>query len=290
MIAISVIVPFYGERESLHRCLQSLGRQTLDKNDFEVIIVNNDPDRPLVLPSGILCPNVTVVDEQRAGSYAARNRGVQHARGRWLAFTDADCIADEKWLETGLQCVSRHEPMGGHIQPLAGNPPSLAEQYDTLFGLNQKCYVEERGFAATANVFVSREIFDKVGPFAASLRSGGDLEWCRRASLAGHRVAYCPESIVFHPARTGLRQLVSRTLRIQGGLYALQRDFQLEFPRGVVRNAIDLFLPRLYIEKILTLKKSGDERWWHLYALACVLNGFALVERWRLRLGGTPLR
>jgi GT2 family glycosyltransferase len=289
MTTISVIIPYYGEREALDRCLQSLGRQTLDQKDFEVIIVNNNPDTKLALNSGV-SPNVKVVEEQRPGSYAARNRGVQLARGRWLAFTDTDCIPDEKWLEASVRHAFQQDPLGGHIQLTIRNPNSLAEQYDIAFGLNQKSYIEDTGFAATANLIVSKEIFDKVGPFAASLRSGGDLEWCSRASRAGHRVGYCPESIVFHPARTRCRQIIRKAIRIQGGVYSLERDFRIELASGVARTPIDVFFPRLYIAKVIAIRKSGHRVWWRLYLLACLVNGFALAERWRLRLGGTPFR
>ena len=130
MITISVIIPYYGEREALDRCLLSLSRQSLNQDEFEVIVVNNDPGSKLVLPSGIRCANVTVVEEQRPGSYAARNRGVQQARGRWLAFTDTDCVPDEKWLEAGLQGARQQDPLGGHIELTMTHPASLAEQYD----------------------------------------------------------------------------------------------------------------------------------------------------------------
>jgi GT2 family glycosyltransferase len=290
VIAVSVIIPYYGEREALHRCLQSLGRQTLGNDEFEVIVVNNRPERKLSLSRDILLSNVTIADEQQPGSYAARNRGVRLARGRWLAFTDADCIADRRWLEEGLRRVAQQDPLGGHIELTVANPDSLAEQYDVVFGLDQRFYVQERGFAATANLLVSRDVFQKVGPFAASLRSAGDVEWCRRASRMGHAVGYCPEAIVYHPARTRCRQILRQTVRFQGGFYSLERDFQLALARGVARAPVDLLFPRLHIARIVALKKSGHRLWWRLYLLACLLNGFALVERWRLRLGGTPFR
>lgn len=290
MIAVSVIIPYYGERDALERCLCSLGRQTLAREEFEVIVVNNDCDRKLVLSAGCAWSNVTVAEERRPGSYAARNRGAQLARGHWLAFTDADCIPDPKWLETGLRHASRQDPLGGHIELTLGNPRSLAERYDVAFGLDQKAYVENAGFAATANLIVSKSTFLKVGPFAASLRSGGDLEWCSRASRAGHRVGYCSEVVVFHPAREGCRQLIRKALRIQGGIFVLRRDFHLEFASGVARTITDVVFPRLYMSRILAMRRAGQSIWWRLYLLACVVNGFALVERWRLRLGGTPLR
>ncbi len=290
MIKVSVIIPYYGERAALERCLEALERQTLDKDAIEVIVVNNRPDHKLTLSGGPSRLNITVVDEKSPGSYAARNRGVRVARGYWLAFTDADCIPDEKWLEAGLHQAARQEPLGGHILLLMKDPPSWPQKYDAAFGLNQKSYVEKSGFAATANLIVSKPTFDKVGPFSSRLRSGGDWEWCLRASRADYPVAYCPEAIVRHPARTTWREIVRKSLRVQGGMFTLERDFRIRLAPGAHRTWIDVFYPRRYVAKIQALKTSGDRSWLRLYLLACLVNALAVAETCRLRLGGTPLR
>ena len=290
MIAVSVIVPYYGERAALETCLAALGRQTLGRDLFEVIVVNNRPERELVVEGGVAWPNLTIAQEHRPGSYAARNRGVGMARGQWLAFTDADCVPDERWLEAGLRHAARQEPLGGHIQLVASDPQSLAERYDMTFGLNQKNYVEKGGFAATANLIVSRATFDKVGPFDARLLSSGDLEWSKRAARCGHPVAYCAEAIVVHPARTRWRDIARKALRVQGGLFMLRAHFHIENAPGAFRMPVDAFYPRLYIARILALRRSGDAVWWRLYLMACLVSLLAVAETWRLRLGGTPLR
>ena len=288
MIAISVIVPWYGER-ALEGCLQALGRQTLARELFEVIVVNNRADEKPAC-DGAAYGNVTVVEERRPGSYAARNRGVQLARGRWLAFTDADCVPDERWLEAGLQHAAVQDPLGGHIRLVARDPPSLAERYDVVFGLDQKGYVENSGFAATANLIVSRAVFDTVGPFDARLRSAGDWEWCLRAARCGHPVAYCAEAVVAHPTRTRWWQIVRKALRVQGGMRALRSQLHLELAPGALRSWVDAFYPRRYVARLFALRSAGDRAWWRLYLAACLINGLAVLESLRLRLGGTPLR
>lgn len=290
MIAVSVIVPYYGERAALQHCLDALGRQTLDRQSFEVIVVNNRPDHKLALDGDAADADVTVLEEHRPGSYAARNRGVSVARGQWLAFIDADCIPDARWLEAGLQHVARHDPLGGHIQLAGKDPSSLAERYDIAFGLNQKHYIEKSGFAATANLFVSRNVFDAVGPFDARLRSAGDWEWCLRASRAGHAIAYCPEAIVTHPVRTQWRDIVQKALRVQGGMHMLRTQLHLELAPGAFRTVVDAFYPRRYLAKISAIRAAGDQSWWQLYLSACVINAFAVAESCRLHLGGTPQR
>jgi GT2 family glycosyltransferase len=290
VIEVSVIVPYYGERAALDTCLLALRRQTLDRHRMEVIVVNNRPDRKVVLDDRNAGPEILVVEEHQPGSYAARNRGVASSRGHWLAFTDADCVPDPRWLEAGLHHAARHDPLGGHIQLMGGNGHLLAERYDVVFGLNQQSYVEKSGFAATANLIVSRSVFDAVGPFDARLRSAGDWEWCLRAAARGHPVTYCAEAIVAHPTRTSWGRIVRKALRVQGGMLALQTQLHLDLQPGALRGWIDAFYPRRYVALLFAMKASGDRAWWRLYAAACAINALAVLESCRLRLGGTPLR
>ncbi|WP_194792970.1 glycosyltransferase family 2 protein [Caenimonas koreensis] len=289
-VVVSVIVPYYGERAALERCLQSLAHQTVGRESFEVIVVNNRPAQALTLEVSDLLANLAVVDEAQLGSYAARNRGAMLARGRWLAFTDADCVPDDHWLEAGLLHAARHEPLGGHIELVMTNPQSLVEKYDVAFGLNQQSYVEKSGFAATANLIVAKTTFDKVGPFCARLRSAGDWEWCLRAARAGHPVGYCAGAIVRHATRTTWRQVVRKALRVQGGMLTLRMQLHLALAPGACRSLLDAFYPRRYVAKIIAIRNAGDPSWWKLYLAACGVNALAVAETCRLRLGGTPLR
>lgn len=102
-VLISVIIPSRNRREILSRCLESLANQTID--DYEVIVVddNSDDDTPDYLArfEG-LYPDLKFRwfrNEPHIGANPSRNRGVKAAVGRYIAFTDDDCIATPDWLE-----------------------------------------------------------------------------------------------------------------------------------------------------------------------------------------------
>ena len=78
-------------------------------------------------------------------------------------------------------------------------------------------------FAATANLFVRREVVDDLGGFDASLRSGGDYEFGRRATGAGYRLVYAPEASVVHRPRASLRETWRLHRRLGAGWAALAR-------------------------------------------------------------------
>ncbi|PXX88147.1 hypothetical protein DIT71_17725 [Marinobacter vulgaris] len=78
----SVIIPTYKEWESLKTCLDCLDDQTLPKEKFEIIVMNDNtaPRPPLQLSK-----NVDLCSESKPGSYAARNTGLGVARGNVVA-------------------------------------------------------------------------------------------------------------------------------------------------------------------------------------------------------------
>ena len=217
--AVSVIVPVLDDAEALHACLDALHAQQA-AFPFEVIVVDNGSRdaTPEVASAHPLRP--VVLSERRRGSYAARNAGVSAARGPLLAFTDADCVPDDDWLQRGVAELEASPAAGGRIRMSISANPGAWEQWDAAHYLDQEDYVRN-GFAATANLFVHADVFDAVGSFDASLLSSGDLEWGRRATSAGVRLSYAGDAVVSHRARTTARQTWRLHRRLGAGWRAL---------------------------------------------------------------------
>ena len=210
---VSVVIPVLNGARVLPACLDALAAQ-VDAPPFEVIVVDNGSGDETVAVARAHAVGCQVTTEQRRGSYAARNAGIAVASGRVLAFTDADCIPSPSWLAAGLLVGA--DLVGGRIDPLVADDPTLWEIYDAATYLDQRAYVERESFAATANLFVRRSVFDAVGPFDPSLRSSGDWEWCRRAVAAGFSIAYADDAVVHHR----LRRSFVETWRVHGRLGA----------------------------------------------------------------------
>jgi cellulose synthase/poly-beta-1,6-N-acetylglucosamine synthase-like glycosyltransferase len=213
---ISVIVPIYEQWHLAHRLFAALAAQSLPADRYEVIVVDNGT--PLVAIPDNLPAHAQVLHCATPGSYAARNMGVQHAKGEIFAFTDADCIPDPGWLEAMAGRFDAGASLvAGDIQMITTNPkPSAVEMFDLLHGLPQRRYVS-RGYAATANLAVTRALFDTVGGFNENHMSGGDAEFCRRARAAGATLVFEPGGVVRHPARDGWDDLETKARRVIGG-------------------------------------------------------------------------
>jgi GT2 family glycosyltransferase len=291
---ISIIIPVFNQRESLHRCLRALAAQTYPCSRFEVVVVDNESSSP-VADMVESFPFARCIRERKPGSYAARNRGIVESRADLLAFTDADCVPTKTWLERGVRTI-RGLPgaggIGGRIELTfqEAQQRTAAELYESIFGLRQERYVGW-GFAATANLLTTRNTFNRVGLFDERLMSGGDVKWGHCVRAQGLSLNYAGDVCVVHPARRTLRQLCQQTVRVAGGLQQIAEEHQGGTTAGLLLNAVrELILLRSIRTHISDdILGAIDQR----VRFACTVWMVELVrtlERYRVHYGGTPRR
>jgi GT2 family glycosyltransferase len=177
-------------------------------DQFEIIVVDNGSKADV---SGAIAhfEGVRLLREPAPGPGLARNRGVADARGEILAFVDADCRADPRWLSAALAGLEQGSGVvGGDVRIDVAALPALTalEAYESVFAYRQQLYIARDGFSGTGNLAMRRGIFEAVGPFGG-IGIAEDRDWGQRARKAGISVAYVPEMIVFHPARTTMAEL-----------------------------------------------------------------------------------
>ena len=98
---ISVIVPVYNVEEYLPRCLESILGQTY--RDLQVILVDDgstDGSSRLCAEFAERDPRIECIRISNSGVSAARNRGLEAAKGRWIGFVDADDYIEAGFYET----------------------------------------------------------------------------------------------------------------------------------------------------------------------------------------------
>lgn len=100
MSAYSVIVPVYNSEKTLKYCIESILNQTID--DLELILVDDGSTDA----SGVICDDymkkdnrIKVFHQSNKGVSAARNRGLEEAKGKWIVFVGSDDFVDSKFLE-----------------------------------------------------------------------------------------------------------------------------------------------------------------------------------------------
>ena len=100
---ISVIVPVYKAESFLNACVESILGQR--ERDFELLLIDDgSPDGCPALCDGFAArdPRVRVIHKPNGGVSAARNTGLDQARGGWIVFIDSDDWADPNYLEALL--------------------------------------------------------------------------------------------------------------------------------------------------------------------------------------------
>jgi|GEM_PF-749637 len=196
---ISVVVATFNRRESLRQLLESLMKQTLCMDHFEVIIVSDgstDGTATMVsqLKSGFR--NLDVLDLKNRGPGGARNAGARVARGKYLAFTDDDCLASPDWLEQIIHAFERTGAVGIQgrttTDRLARSP--LTHQIEIL----SPCLTS----MPTCNAAYLKSAFDSAGGFDEAFKfahdEDADLAW-RVEDLGG--MVFVPEAHIIHPPR-----------------------------------------------------------------------------------------
>jgi hypothetical protein len=242
-VAVSIIVPVRDAIDDLPALTRALARQTFNGGRSEILFVDNGSDDGSVewLQDNLPPQGRLLCSPRRHNAYAARNMGVEHARGEMLAFTDTDCRPEDDWLERGAEALSSSLRVAGRIVVQRSPRCSLVEDLDASRFLRQQRYVREL-FGATANLFVHRCVFHRVGLFDDRLVSGADHEFGIRAHQAGLAIAYAREAVVKHRARQQFKALLRKAHRVGMG-FGQELHYQpLHRPAALARVADRLSL------------------------------------------------
>ncbi|WP_306317426.1 MULTISPECIES: glycosyltransferase family 2 protein [unclassified Streptomyces] len=138
MVDISVIVPVYNAETTIERCVTSVVRQSIGADRIELLVVDDgsiDATPAELNRLAALHPMITVLTiDHRGKPAAARNTGIEHARGRYLYFLDADDWLGEEALERMLTLAERGgaDIVLGKIVGVGGRRPATSMFRETV--------------------------------------------------------------------------------------------------------------------------------------------------------------
>ncbi|MDQ2913774.1 MAG: glycosyltransferase [Chloroflexota bacterium] len=212
-LAVTVVVPVRDGGSRLLDVLQALESQTLGGDRFEVVIGDDGSKDEVAekLPGGRL--NLKVVRGAPANSYVARNRAARAGNGDVLAFCDADCVPASDWLEMGLAALEAADVVVGDIRWEVPAAPTSWTLLDIEMHVNPAAAVKS-GRCLGGNLFVKRDLFERVGGFDESLPSGGDDDFGARCVRVGARLVFAPSSSVAHPTHNRAEPLLRKVWRV----------------------------------------------------------------------------
>ena len=182
---VSVIIPVYNGERTIKRALDSIFAQTFPS--LEVIVVDDASiDGTVSVVAQYNDDRLTIIrPPENQGAGAARNKGIAQARGRWVAFLDADDAWKPEKLARQVELLQRSsKPIGacatgydieknGRRFSIALNLMPHRFRYDILFG----CTI-----SPGSTLMVERSVFDRVGYFDEKFRRLEDWDWLLRFS------------------------------------------------------------------------------------------------------------
>lgn len=213
---ISVIIPHFNTPELLVKCLQSVAAQQLDDGWFEIIVVDNGSRLPMRLLEATW-PGVRFLIERQPGPGPARNTGVRAARANILAFVDADVRVGPGWLKAVLAAIGKRQLglVGGDVRIDVNDRKRMTEveAFESVFSFRQKSYIARKHYSVTANLAMTRMVFDRAGPFDG-IDKPEDRAFGERAYALGIRTRYAPRMLAFHPARADFDDMRRKFARL----------------------------------------------------------------------------
>ena len=273
-LPVSLIIPTCKRMEALKKCLQSVAQLT--RQPEEVIVVDNCPedDGTRTFMQGY--PNVRYVAEPCIGASAARNRGVQVASGKIVAFLDDDELVHPDWLTHLVEHFANNDDpdlttVTGLVLPtgLDTDAQILFEQrfsfirgyvprrFDTEFYAQTRHQgVPTWQIGGSGNLAMWRSTFMQLGGFDELLGGGRagcseDTELFYRVLAHGGTCLYAPQAVVYHEHRADLAQMTDQAFQyMRGHVTALLIQFVKQGDWG---NLYRLFvvLPTYYLHCVL---------------------------------------
>jgi GT2 family glycosyltransferase len=201
---VSVVVASFNGARTLKTCLDSL--RQLKYPDYEIILVDDgstDTTRQIASQH----PHVRYLrHEKNLGLSAARNTGIAAATGEIIAFTDADCRADEDWLYylVGSLLDSEFAGMGGpNLLPLEDSAVAAAVMVSPGGPAHVMLTDRQAEHIPGCNMAFCKSALADVGGFDPIFRQAGDdVDLCWRLQQAGHKIGLSPSAFVWHYRRS----------------------------------------------------------------------------------------
>lgn len=204
---ISVIIPLFNKGPHIKRAIESVLTQSF--RDFEIIVIDDgsDDDGALIVKS-VKTDNLKLIQQGNEGVSAARNRGVDEARGELIAFLDADDRWSPEYLANMVQLYKEYPNAGLYssnyfiVEPdcdpvparIKGIPDDFTRgvlpDYFKMIALgNNPCW--------TSAVLVPRKIFIEFNKFNIHSRIYEDLELWSKIALK-HDLVFTRECLAYY--------------------------------------------------------------------------------------------
>ena len=256
---VSVIMTVRNVSQTINDCLQAILSQTFD--DFEIVIIDDfSTDETKVQIEELNDERIKYFkNEKWLGISLSRNRGIKKATGKYVFFTDGDCIVTKNWIKAGLKYLRNSNCVG-----VEGAIYYVSKDYKPTFADH---VMENRsgGNYMTGNIAYKKAIVEKVGGFDDRFTYLEDRDIAFRIMKHG-KICFNPEMIVCHPqVIITPKRLIESASNIKNRVYLYRKFGRKEFLFWRIlypQNLIKLIFPPLVFSSLVSkrMKNSADYR------------------------------
>ena len=272
---ISLIIPVYNAEKRIGPCLDALRQQSC--RDFEILVIDDgstDRTAELTAERAALDPRIRLIRRENGGVSAARNTGIEQARGELLAFLDSDDSCDPAFLDAlralyapgvlPVADVIRSDRQGSALlqaEPAFRLPENWQGEF--LFGSLGK----QIAFSVCNKLFCAETLKTHGIRFPEEVTVGEDmlfvysyLHFCDtlRMSREAKYYYFISEGTAMYSARD-YTEPYCRTLRAMEELNAIYRDLTPEIISGWAFSASVIILTN---PAVSDLPLASFRRWW----------------------------
>jgi GT2 family glycosyltransferase len=225
---VSVIIPSYHQKHVIFDALASVLRQKTDFQ-YEIIVVESSGDDTADLVKKRY-PKVRVIElAERAFPGTARNEAIRVAKGKYLAFTDTDCVVHEDWLQELVESHKRgYRAVGGRVKN--GTAKSIKGTVDYLLefsDLVKPFETTSNTHFGTCNLSIEKQVFAEQGLFIDQVK-GSDSLYCRRIKEKGIVLFQQPKAVIWHRNRTRFSKILKNQYDLGYGAAINRQKYNLK--------------------------------------------------------------
>ena len=219
-IKLSVIICTYNRSGLLKECLYSLVNQITDRDQYEIIVVdNNSIDNTENIVNKFIKNfprhKLSYVLETKQGLSYARNAGYKKAMGEYLAYIDDDAKAAEDWVKNIIKSTDKIKPdiLGGPIYPYYSckKPIWFKDEYEIRSHGETARFLRSKERLSGSNFIIKKNLLEKLGMFNPNLGMiGNKLRYGEETKLMvdarniinNVKIYYTPEIKIKHMVKT----------------------------------------------------------------------------------------
>ena len=192
---ITIVIPAKNEENRIGHCLKAIHEANRDAYSLELIVVDNGSDdktQDVALNGGakVLC--------KRNGNIGSlRNIGTKAASGQYIGFIDADVIIHKDWLKEAMRFIDN--PQIGCVTGRI-DVPNNSTWIENIWAYQRDICrkLAEVKWASSMNMIFRKNVYESIGGFDESIKTGEDVELSGRLTRKGFRILYNDNMSVIH--------------------------------------------------------------------------------------------